>query len=170
MRQALSVALIEYSGALVVISHDRHLLRSVCDELLIVHDGIVDRFTRSLDEYPAWLREQEALSAETEQKAGDTAAPVKQLSKKQLRQQQAQRRERLKPLYDIVRKAENELESRKKELDAAEQGLADQSIYADSDRQSELAELVRTQSHLKAEIEALESKWMDASETLERAE
>jgi ATP-binding cassette subfamily F protein 3 len=46
MRQALSVALIEYSGALVVISHDRHLLRSVCDELLIVHDGIVDRFDR----------------------------------------------------------------------------------------------------------------------------
>ena len=48
MRQALSVALIEYTGALVVISHDRHLLRSVCDELLIVHDGIVDRFKESL--------------------------------------------------------------------------------------------------------------------------
>ena len=59
MRQALSVALIEYTGALVVISHDRHLLRSVCDELLIVHDGIVDRFKRSLDEYPAWLKERE---------------------------------------------------------------------------------------------------------------
>jgi len=170
MRQALSVALIEYSGALVVISHDRHLLRSVCDELLIVHDGIVDRFTRSLDEYPAWLKEQEMRSAETEQKASDTAAPVKQLSKKQLRQQQAQRRERLKPLYDIVRKAEKELETHKKELDTVELGLADQSIYTDSDRQSELAELVRTQSHLKAEIEALETKWMDATETLESAE
>ena len=59
MRQALSIALIEYTGALVVISHDRHLLRSVCDELLIVHDGIVDRFSRSLDEYPAWLKEQQ---------------------------------------------------------------------------------------------------------------
>ena len=170
MRQALSVALIEYSGALVVISHDRHLLRSVCDELLIVHDGIVDRFTRSLDEYPAWLREQEARGTETEQKASDIAAPVKQLSKKQLRQQQAQRRERLKPLYDIVRKAEKALDTRKKELDGVELSLADQSIYTDSDRQSELAELVRTQSHLKAEIEALETKWMDATETLESAE
>jgi ATP-binding cassette subfamily F protein 3 len=170
MRQALSVALIEYSGALVVISHDRHLLRSVCDELLIVHDGIVDRFTRSLDEYPAWLREQEALSAETEQKAGDTAAPVKQLSKKQLRQQQAQRRERLKPLYDIVRNAEKELNTRKQELDAVELSLADQSIYTDADRQSELAELVRTQSHLQTEIDALETQWMDATEMLESAE
>ncbi len=42
-----------------MISHDRHLLRSVCDELLIVHDRIVDRFDRSLDDYPAWLRGQE---------------------------------------------------------------------------------------------------------------
>ena len=64
MRQALSVALMEYSGALVVISHDRHLLRSVCDELLIVHDGVVDRFNRSLDEYPAWLREQQRRDEE----------------------------------------------------------------------------------------------------------
>ena len=55
MRQALSVALIEYTGALVVISHDRHLLRSVCDELLIVHDGIVDRdfFDSQRTEHPA---------------------------------------------------------------------------------------------------------------------
>ncbi len=60
MRQALSVALIEYSGALVVISHDRHLLRSVCDELLIVHDGSVERFTQSIDDYPAWLQARES--------------------------------------------------------------------------------------------------------------
>ena len=73
-------------------------------------------------------------------------------------------------MYDIVRKAEKELETRKKELDAVELSLADQSIYTDSDRQSELAELVRTQSHLKAEIEALETKWMEATETLESAE
>jgi len=59
MRQALSVALIEYTGALVVISHDRHLLRSICDELLIVHDGEVERFNRSLDDYQTWLREQD---------------------------------------------------------------------------------------------------------------
>ena len=63
MRQALSVALIEYAGALVVISHDRHLLRSVCDELWIVHDGIVDRFTESLDDYPAWLKAHQVSDA-----------------------------------------------------------------------------------------------------------
>jgi ATP-binding cassette subfamily F protein 3 len=170
MRQALSVALIEYSGALVVISHDRHLLRSVCDELLIVHDGIVDRFSRSLDEYPAWLKEQDARVDQAEETSSEGPVPPKQLSKKQLRQQQAQRRERLKPLYAIVRKAEKDLEICKGKLDSVEQSLANEAIYTDSERQAELAELVRDQATLKAETEALESKWMEASETLENAE
>ena len=100
MRQALSVALIEYTGALVVISHDRHLLRSVCDELLIVHDGIVDRFTLSLDDYPSWLKEQEEKSDQAAAKWQDE--PTKPVNKKQQRQEQAQRRQRLKPLYDEV--------------------------------------------------------------------
>jgi ATP-binding cassette subfamily F protein 3 len=170
MRQALSVALIEYSGALVVISHDRHLLRSVCDELLIVHDGVVDRFRRSLDDYPVWLKEQEARSNLAEEKAGDTPRPEKQLSKKQLRQQQAQRRERLKPLYNIVRKAENELEKSRTKLESVEESLADATIYTDPERQAELAELVRNQTSLKSDIEVLESRWMEATETLESAE
>ena len=58
MRQALSMALAGYEGALVVISHDRHLLRSVADDLFIVHDGRVEHFTEDLDHYPAWLRAQ----------------------------------------------------------------------------------------------------------------
>ena len=53
MRHALCVALLEYSGALVVISHDRHLLRTVCDELLVVHNGTVDRFKQTLDDFPS---------------------------------------------------------------------------------------------------------------------
>ncbi len=52
MRHALGVALMEYSGALLVISHDRHLLRSVCDDLYVVHNGRLHEFRRSLDEYP----------------------------------------------------------------------------------------------------------------------
>ena len=89
MRQALSVALIEYTGALVVISHDRHLLRSVCDELLIVHDGIVDRFKRSLDEYPAWLKEQELKDDQAQRAQNAATAPAKRVNKKQQRQEQA---------------------------------------------------------------------------------
>ncbi|MDJ0700913.1 MAG: ATP-binding cassette domain-containing protein [Woeseiaceae bacterium] len=167
MRQALSVALIEYTGALVVISHDRHLLRSVCDELLIVHDGIVDRFHRSLDEYPAWLREQEQLSEEANAKWQDTAP--KSVNRKQQRQQQAQLRQRLKPLRDRVRDVEKRLASSRETLAELEECLADETIYSDASRKDELTQLIRDQAGVKAAIETLEWDWLEASEQLEQA-
>jgi ATP-binding cassette subfamily F protein 3 len=167
MRQALSVALIEYSGALVVISHDRHLLRSVCDELLIVHDGVVDRFDRSLDDYPVWLREREE---ESEQAAAEWQdEPEKTVNKKQLRQEEAQRRQRLKPLYDKVRDAETKLASNRSKLTELEARLADESIYADPSRQAELTRIIQDQATVKSTIESLEWEWLEASETLEQA-
>ena len=167
MRQALSVALIEYTGALVVISHDRHLLRSVCDELLIVHDGVVDRFNRSLDDYPAWLKEQEERSEQAAAKWQD--APEKSVNKKQQRQDQAQRRQRLKPLYDKVRDVEKQLTSSRLRLTELEERLADESIYADQGRKDELTQLVRDQAAMKSAIETLEWEWLEASEELEKA-
>ncbi len=167
MRQALSVALIEYTGALVVISHDRHLLRSVCDELLIVHDGVVDRFNRSLDDYPAWLKEQE-------EKADQAAAkwreePAKPVNRKQQRQQQAQRRQRLKPLYDKVRDIENKLSTNRSQLTEFDERLGDETIYSDPDRKDELTQLVKDQAAIKSDIETLEWDWLEASEKLEEA-
>jgi ATP-binding cassette subfamily F protein 3 len=167
MRQALSVALIEYTGALVVISHDRHLLRSVCDELLIVHDGIVDRFTRSIDDYPTWLREQEDKAEQAAAKWQD--APAKSVNKKQQRQEQAQRRQRLKPLYDKVRDLEKELERLRLTLTELDARLSDESIYADQTRKDELPQLVREQAEVKSTIESLEWEWLEASEKLEQA-
>lgn len=167
MRQALSVALIEYTGALVVISHDRHLLRSVCDELLIVHDGIVDRFTRSLDDYPAWLREQEEKAEEAVAKWQE--GPAKVVNKKQQRQEQAQRRKQLKPLFDKVRNVEKELAACRLRLTEFETRLADESIYVDSGRKDELTQLVKDQATEKSKIESLEWEWLEASEKLEEA-
>ncbi len=167
MRQALSVALIEYTGALVVISHDRHLLRSVCDDLLIVHDGMVDRFHRSLDEYPAWLREQEQLSEDANAKWRDGAP--KSINRKAQRQRQAQLRQRLKPLRDKVRDVEKRLASNRERLDELEVRLADETIYSDASRKDELTQLMRDQADVKSAIEALEWDWLDASEQLEQA-
>jgi ATP-binding cassette subfamily F protein 3 len=167
MRQALSVALIEYSGALVVISHDRHLLRSVCDELLIVHDGIVDRFDRSLDDYPAWLKEQEEKSAQAAAKWRDDAA--KNVNRKQQRQEQAKQRQRLKPLRDSVRNVEKELAANRSRLTELEARLADESIYTDASRVDELKQLLQDQAAAKSVIETLEWEWLVASERLEQA-
>ncbi len=168
MRQALSVALIEYTGALVVISHDRHLLRSVCDELLIVHDGIVDRFKRSLDEYPAWLKEREQRQSDAQREKKE--APTRQVSKKQQRQEQAQRRQRLKPMYDKIRDIEKQLATSRSKLEALEERLADESIYTDQDRKNELTQLVQDQADSKAEIQTLEWNWLEVSEALENAD
>ena len=167
MRQALSVALIEYTGALVVISHDRHLLRSVCDELLIVHDGIVDRFNRSLDDYSTWLREQEEQSEQVVAKWND--GPAKNVNKKQQRREQAERRQRLKPLHDKVRDVEKVLAANRSRLVELEARLADESLYADPARNDELTQLVQDQAETKSTIESLEWEWLEASEKLEQA-
>ncbi|MGI9232433.1 MAG: ABC-F family ATP-binding cassette domain-containing protein [Woeseiaceae bacterium] len=173
MRQALSVALIEYTGALVVISHDRHLLRSVCDELLVVHDGMVERFSRSLDEYPAWLKAQElaridpANGPAMERAEGQSAK--RPPSKKEQRQQQAQRRQRLKPLIDNVRSIEKRISHLRTELEALDGRLADTSLYSDDGRATELQQIIQDQAERKAEIQTLEWEWLEASEALENA-
>jgi ATP-binding cassette subfamily F protein 3 len=166
MRQALSRALVDYSGALVVISHDRHLLRSVCDELLIVHHGIVDRFEQSLEDYPAWLREQQAGNRQV---TGTESRPQEQeqINRKQQRQMEAEQRRKLKPLTDRVRRVETALESHRSELQALEAGLADTALYTDVSRKDELNGLIRHQAELKSAIETLEWEWFEASEELE---
>jgi len=168
MRQALSRALVDYSGALVVISHDRHLLRSVCDELLIVHDGRVDQFDRSLDDYPAWLREQQA----GENPVKTAPAPQNRagsVNRKQQRQMEARQRQALKPLSDRVRNIEKKLEAHRKELEALELILADTTLYSDPARKDELAAIIRNQADVKSAIETQEWDWLAASEALEKA-
>jgi ATP-binding cassette subfamily F protein 3 len=168
MRQALSRALVDYGGALVVISHDRHLLRSVCDELLIVHHGTVDRFELSLEEYPAWLREQQTGSQEVNTSDARQDDEV-QINRKQQRQLDAERRKKLKPLTDRVRKLETGLESHRSELQALEAKLADSSIYTEPSRKGELNGLIRKQADVKSAIEALEWEWLEASDELDSA-
>jgi ATP-binding cassette subfamily F protein 3 len=169
MRQALSLALIEYGGALVVISHDRHLLRSVCDELLVVHNGIVEDFTRTLDEYPDWLRDRASIEhqgpgAEVEQETAPLFA-----SRKEQRQFEARRREQLKPLRDRVRQIEQALEQQR--VLHAELGnrLAETGLYSDPTRKDELKRILAEQANAKATIESLEWDWLEASEALEEA-
>jgi ATP-binding cassette subfamily F protein 3 len=167
MRHALSMALVEYEGALVVISHDRHLLRSVCDELLIVHDGLVDQFDLSMDDYPAWLAKQEELKQATA--ADGTVAEAKAPGRKQQRKIEAQHRTRLKPLSDRVRKLDREMSSLRLDLGKIENSLSDESLYLESERKPELTEMLKTQAELKTQLDSLEWEWLEASEALEKA-
>jgi ATP-binding cassette subfamily F protein 3 len=167
MRQALSRALVDFSGAIVLISHDRHLLRSVCDELLVVHDGAVDVFDRELDQYPAWLAERQPERADgSEREPVLAAAPA---NRKLQRQQEAQRRLALKPLADRVREVEERLAVERAGLESVQARLADPGLYTDARLKDEITGLLREQAACRSALALLESEWLEASTALERA-
>ena len=167
MRHALGVALMEYSGALLVISHDRHLLRSVCDDLYIVHNGRLHEFTQSLDEYPNWLKAQDATS-DDDPSSGTQVTSVS--SRKQNRQDEAKRRQLLKPHMDRVRKIDRQMNQQRTDLAGLEKILIDETLYTDSSRQEEMTRLLQQQAGLRSALETLEWEWLEASEKLEQAE
>jgi ATP-binding cassette subfamily F protein 3 len=166
MRHALGMALMEYSGALLVISHDRHLLRSVCDDLYIVHDGRLHEFRQPLDEYPNWLKAQEAAA---DDQPSSTPQATRTSSKKQNRQDEARRRQQLKPHRDAVRKIEKQMNQHRKKLAGLENSLHDESLYTDASRKEEMTTLLQHEAELKSSLETLEWEWLEASEKLEEA-
>ncbi|MCK5382644.1 MAG: ABC-F family ATP-binding cassette domain-containing protein [Gammaproteobacteria bacterium] len=167
MRHALSMALVEYSGALLVISHDRHLLRSVCDELYVVNDGQLIEFKQSIDDYAGWLKSQDIESNEQQTATQKNTRPS---SKKQNRQTEAKRRQQLKPFSDKVRKIEMKMNQQRASLKQVEANLQDASLYSDDSRKEEMTSLMQAQAEFKTALESLEWEWLEASEALEKAE
>jgi len=163
MRHALAMALQSFEGAMVLVSHDRHLLRTVCDSLMLVAHGRVDDFNGDLDDYSQWMLQQRDVV--------DAASPEKNISrpsKKDVRRQQADRRKALQPLRNKVKNMESELDqlqAKKTELDAA---LADPNLY-DQTSANRLKELSVEHRNTHQKIETLEEAWMLASEELEHA-
>ena len=106
MRHALSVALQGFAGAMVIVSHDRHLLKTVTDELVIVHDGKAEEFDGDLDDYAKFINEsnKQLVSASKEAAlGGNQDDSEKGLSKKEQRQLEAQRRKQLQPLLNQLK-------------------------------------------------------------------
>ncbi len=169
MRQALSMALMDYEGALVVIAHDRHLLRSVCEDLYIVHDGGLEHFDDDLDHYPAWLRARERDAGDAED--GPEETPVNgRNARKAERQAGARRRQALKPLQRRVERVEKELESQRRELAEVEAALGDATLYGPDGKPAEVTRLLERQGTLRSAVEDGEWAWLEASEALETAE
>ena len=170
MRHALSVALMEYSGALLVISHDRHLLRSVCDDLYVVHNGQLHEFRQSLDDYPNWLKAQEAEVEDETATPATTDQTSRVPNKKQSRQAEAKKRQQLKPFSDKVRQVEKKMNNHRTELEKLETSLNDETLYTDESRKAEMTSLLQKQAVLRETLAELEWEWLEASEALEKAE
>ncbi len=164
MRHALSMALQEYEGALVVVSHDRHLLRSVTDQLLLVAEGEVKPFDGDLDDYRNWLSEQKRTLSETSD-SPQFAVPV--ISRKEQRKQEAERRLRLKPLLDRLKKSEQAVEKYHVEQKNVEQQLAEPEIYDDTQKHN-LKKLLNHKVKIDNALEQSEIEWMEVGELLEQ--
>ncbi|WP_074013786.1 ABC transporter ATP-binding protein [Candidatus Sodalis sp. SoCistrobi] len=166
MRQALTEALIDFNGALVVVSHDRHLLRSTTDEFYLVHEGQVAPFDGDLEDYQQWLAEQQRPRGPND----DTDAPPATANTAQTRKDQKRReaefRKATQPLRQAIGRHEQQLASLGAELAEVEGQLGDSALY-DNARKSELNDCLQRQGKLKSALEALELAWLDAQEQLE---
>lgn len=163
MRHALSVALQDYEGAIVVVSHDRHLLRSVTDQLLLVSGGKVQPFDGDLDDYRVWLTEQKKSEEKT------VADNVQTVSRKDQRKLDAERRLRHKPLFDALKKAEVAVEKYHNEQRQLEHQLADPAIYAESEKE-QLKKLMERKIKVDKALDDAEVAWMEAEEKIEAAQ
>ena len=165
MRQALTEALIDFEGALVVVSHDRHLLRSTTDDLYLVHDGQVEPFEGDLDDYQQWLvdlQRQESQQDAPEKKSGNSAQ-----ARKDQKRREAEFRTQTQPLRKQIAKLEQQMEKLGAELAAVEEQLADSALY-DISRKAELTDCLQKQSQAKSALEETEMTWLDAQEQLEQ--
>lgn len=166
MCHALTMALQSFSGAMILVSHDRHLLRNSVDEFLLVADGQVQLFNGDLDEYQQWMLKSKQES--TDPKAtGKGEAP--KLDRKEQRRQAAEQRKQLQPLKKQVAKTETEMEAIAAKLDAIEAQLLDTGLY-EAARKDELQEILQNQGELKQQNEMLEEQWMLLNEELEALE
>jgi ATP-binding cassette subfamily F protein 3 len=162
MRYALTVALQAYAGALVMISHDRHLLRNTVDEFYRVAGGRVEPFAGTLEDYQAWLK-QEAQNAAADTGPADNDAKI---DKKAQRQQAAAQRERIKPLTAKIRALEKDLHAAQARLREIETVLADATIY-DAANKPRLQNLLQEQGVLRKTVDDKEEAWLALQEELE---
>ena len=150
MRLALNQALQGFEGSVILVSHDRHLLRSVCDDLWLIDGGALQHFDGDLDDYPAWLARRKATPRE------HLVATTKPLDRHQLKAQLSQ-----------LRKIEKEMASLNVTRERLEKRLGEQSLY-DADNREELNASLSAQADNSSRLEQVEEEWLRLSEAIEQ--
>ncbi len=170
MREALAEALQDYDGALVVVAHDRHLLRATTDELWLVADGKVAPFDGDLDDYRDWVlglrRRGAAVSPAVAAPEADNGGDRKtqKRAEAQLRQSAYAKR---RPLATRLTKLEREMEALGVEKTALEAWLASPDAYADENRDAFKTKLAR-QGDLAWQLARLETEWLEVTDAIEK--
>ncbi|AHG73733.1 ABC transporter ATP-binding protein [Mannheimia sp. USDA-ARS-USMARC-1261] len=176
MRQALVDALTYYEGSLVVVSHDRHLLRSTVNEFYLVHNHKVEEFKGDLDDYQKWLNEQNALAnepksvlaknSENATACEPTANENSAANRKEQKRLEAELRQQTAPLRKKITQLEKELEKASEKLNKLEEMLGDSQLY-EAENKAKLTETLAQQVDTKKQVEEIEMQWLEAQEELE---
>ncbi|SAL43903.1 ABC transporter ATP-binding protein [Caballeronia choica] len=172
-RHALTMALAQFEGTLILVSHDRALLRATTDSFMLVAKHRLHPFDGDLDDYRDWLLQHaaEARAAAKEAGASPDAAQDSAQNRKEQRRQEAQERQKLshlkKPLQSRIAKIEKEMDALHTEKSALDLYVADPASYEPS-MKTKLTESIRRQADVNARLEALEHEWLEVHEELEQ--
>jgi ATP-binding cassette subfamily F protein 3 len=183
MRQALTMALQNFEGAMVVISHDRHLLRNTVDEFWLVNDGQVAEFRGDLEDYEHWLaeRRKDDTEAPKRQRVNECTSGAVQAEnapategesagdRKARKRMEAELRKKLSPYRKKQSLLEKQMDSLLQTLKTLESDLSDPGLY-EADGKAKLKDLLSKQASANAQLEAVESEWLSVSETVELME
>ena len=164
MRHALTMALQDYQGGVVLVSHDRALLRASCDEFVLVADGQAVPFDGDLEAYSLWLNEQRLKEKQNVQ-ATLEVKPAKQDRATNKAERQARIAER-RPLLKEVAELDSRIAAWQEEKLACDARLNDNDLYSAADKTA-LQDLLKKQAELIKQIEQAEERWLDLHERLE---
>lgn len=165
MRFALSIALQEYEGAMVLVTHDRFLVRTTTDQLLLVAEGKLQEFEGDLHDYQQWLFEFRKQKNNTS--LGGPSFTSQDLSRKEQRQWEAKQREIRRPLLQKIKHLEEELGSLQKESHQIEILLTDLSLYQ-AENKEKLQNYLKEQVKIKKTLERIEDEWLQACDERDR--
>ena len=176
MRHALTMALQDFEGAVVLVSHERQLIASVCDELILVHAGQSKEFDGDLQDYATWLRQARIDMIKNGQQP---SAPVQsqviekpsisKLDKEAQRKEAARQRELSRPIRKNIEKIESQIGKIQPRLVDIEALLADTALY-EANRKDDLLKLMNEQTELKVKLEQAEEKMLELMMELETLE
>ena len=167
MRQALTEALVDYEGSLVVVSHDRHLLRNTVEEFYLVHDKQVEEFKGDLDDYQKWLTEQNSqLISKSNDEIEATENVTSNQNRKEQKRREAELRQQTAPFRKKIVQLEDKMDKYSQQLVEIENQLSDSELY-NAENKEKLTALLNEQVTVKKSLEIVEADWMIAQETLE---
>lgn len=176
MREALSLALSTYKGALILVSHDRHLLEAIADKLWLIDDGNVSEFNGDLNDYQEFLNKKnreykEKLNENTQKQPNQNLVSEKAKAQtyktKEQKKLEAQKRQSLRPLKLEIEKLEKQMDKIKKSLADIDTTLSDLELYSKEPEKVEILSIERAK--LSDELDKCEIAWIEKQDELEQA-